>query len=69
MSIFSGCYSIYQIFLKVVQAAKPPEDITSVTTSFLILDYSFWMWSVLAWVSAYLLIKNFIILREVFFDI
>lgn len=69
-SIIAACVSIYHIFMLMIGSLKLPKDITHHTISepslFLIFDYSFWFWTILAWLSTYLLIKNIIRLETYF---
>lgn len=54
ISIIVVCLSVYNIF---VLAMTP-------SSSFLMLNYYFWFWTILAWISVYLIIRNYLVLSE-----
>lgn len=66
-SIITACLSIYRIFVKAIGSSKSADNLINnshlLSSQILLLDYSFWMWTILAWISVYLLIKNYLILN------
>lgn len=68
VSVLTACFSVYHIFAVSLGSARSSarfmNDAISESSGILLLDPMFWFWVVLAWVSAYLLIKNYIILSE-----
>jgi len=57
ISAISAIYSIIHIYRLAVPSFRYTENL-------LILDPVFWCWTVVAWVSAYCLIKSYIKFRE-----
>lgn len=58
ISMLAACFAVYHIFAIALRVTP------STGQGGLLLNASFWFWVLLAWVSAYLLIRNYIILSE-----
>jgi hypothetical protein len=68
VSVLTACFSVYHIFALTLgftqSAERVVNGVISESSGVLLLNYTFWFWVFLVWVSAYLLIKNYIILSE-----
>lgn len=68
LSFISAIYSVIHIYRLAVPSFRYTESLLansiSETPPTLILDPVFWFWTILAWISAYFLIRNYLILRE-----
>lgn len=54
LSAIVVCLSVYNLFSLAITGSS----------AFLMLDYYFWLWTMLAWVSMYLIIKNYLVLAD-----
>jgi hypothetical protein len=68
ISFVAALYSVIHIFRLAVPSIQYVEGklVSSMSEPMLILDPSFWFWTILSWLSAYFLIKNYIILQQRF---
>jgi len=68
-SLLTAIYSIIHIYQLAVPSSQYAEKImmeNAITdsTSLLIFNFSFWFWTILAWISAYLLIRSYLFLTS-----
>jgi len=56
LSLLVAFFSMYKIYVKAITSHD--------SSALLMFDYSFWLWTILAWISAFLFIKSYLVLKE-----
>lgn len=68
VSLITAIYAVINIYRIAIYSIHHAESMLKHqivdSTPFLILNPVFWFWTVLAWLSAYLLIKNYLVIHE-----
>jgi hypothetical protein len=67
-SLVTAIYSIIQIYKIALRSLSAMDELlasaVSESPSLLILDPIFWLWTIIAWISSFFLIRNYLILHD-----
>ena len=64
ISFATACFALYHIYMYFILSLQAQETLSLAflaVSSFLILNVKFWFWIILAWISAYILIKTYLV--------